>query len=224
MFIRPRRSIRKRRRQKVPFLSRKRVIVSSRSGRLAGPNQELKFFDTDTAANFDATGNRITSLNLVAQGTDENDRIGRKCTIKSVHWKGLITLAASPSASATASDHGRIILYLDKQTNGAAAAVTDLLESTATDAFRNLANSQRFVVLHDSRFTLTSAAAEDSLGFGPIKRVFNVNKRVNIPLEFSAGTGALTELRSNNLACLFISDGTDLLSFTGTFRIRFSDL
>jgi len=48
--------------------------------------------------------------------------------------------------------------------------------------------------------------------------------RLNIPLKYSGSTGAITELKTNNIfimASAFASD--DLVSVSGTTRLRYSD-
>ncbi len=209
------------------FAPRKVRVASRRVsyGRVAGPNQELKFLDVDIAGNFDVAGNRIVTLNTIVQGTGESERIGRKCTLKSIQWRSALTLADTDTA-ATASSLGRLIVYIDKQTNGAQAAILDVLETASVFAYRNLSNTQRFTVLADHTFTMTSSAAAEVPGndYGSVKRQYSFYKKVNIPLEFSGTTGVIAELRSNNLACLFISTDNDRISIDGNLRLRFSDI
>jgi len=49
--------------------------------------------------------------------------------------------------------------------------------------------------------------------------------KCQIPLEFSSTTGAITEIRSNNLFLLAgcSTGGDDLVNFLGTCRLRYSD-
>lgn len=118
-----------------------------------------------------------------------------------------------------------MIVYLDKQANGAAAVVTDVLETASIDSFRNLANSGRFQVLKDRVVTLNATGGNfGSGGYGSFLYGQSIkwNKgKMNVPLEFSSTVGTLTELRSNNLGIMFISEN-GLIQISYTSRLRFT--
>ncbi len=189
---------------------------------------ELKFFDLDVDDSTVAVGGTIAvnTINNIGQGVTESERIGRKCTIKSVSWRYRITLPTQVSGSAT-SDQVRVILYLDKQCNGAAAVATDILEVASLQSFNNLANKSRFRTLHDKIYNLVSPSgsgrgATDTLAFGEDMTSDALYKKVNIPIEFDSTTGAITEIRSNNIGILLLSSA-GLCQFISKTRIRFSD-
>lgn len=191
----------------------------------SGNNLELKFLDQDIAGTF-ATAGLVTnagSLINIAQGTGENQRDGRKCTIKRLSWK-LNLIKGQQTGSANTATLVRCIIYLDKQCNGATVAVTDLLEVAEFDSFRNLANNSRFQILSDRTLPLNSIAGggdgttED---YGKIIKQVRWNKNCSIPVEYSSTAGAITEIRSNNIGCLMIADTTSA-TYTGTFRVRFT--
>ncbi len=189
---------------------------------------ELKFHDVSLDDAVVANAGTITAtINIIPQGVTEVQRIGRKATIKKIGWKYQITLPEKDAVSTpNPGDVCRVILYLDKQANGAAAAVTDLLESASHLSFNNLVNTARFRVRMDRTHTLNYASmASDGAGVVSQADVLiseTFYKSCNIPLEFSAGTGAITEIRSNNLGVLLISKN-DVLDFRSKFRLRFTD-
>lgn len=195
-------------------------------GRYSGPQSaELKFHDV-SAGSTAATLTGVfagRSLNLIPQGTSESERIGRKCLIKKINMRGSILLA-NATANNACQNRIRIIVYQDKQANGAdITATTDLLETAAIDSYRNLANSMRFKVLYDKTMACNCTCADGTETFEYIKN-WSFNRRVNIPLEFSSTTGAISELRSNNIGVLFIQESTApnaILKYQA--RLRFSD-
>lgn len=212
--------------------ARKRARNVSR-GAYAGPFRavaapapgELKFFDTSTALTTTATAGAILldTLCAIPQGVTESTRVGRKCVLKSISCK--IHLESPITANLVNSDLVRIIIYWDKQTNGATAAVTDILETADLFSFRNLSNSGRFRCLHDETYSLNpprgagDGATNDS---GDYREYHAFNKRCNIPLEFSGSTPSIADLRTNNIGFLVISEAA--LSRVGfTSRVRFSD-
>lgn len=190
-----------------------------------GASPEMKF--KDDTANFgtvDATGEIVDSICEVAQGTTESTRVGRKITIKKIalRWLALLPSTSDPTQT---SETIRIIIYKDKQCNGATATVTDILEGANWRSFNNLANKGRFTVMMDKRITLNCASgAYDGTNdqFGECRRVGECYLDCNIPIEFDAGTGAITEIKSNNVGLLAIAaDGIGTLSVF--WRIRFFD-
>ena len=195
-------------------------------GRYAGRGAELKFFDTALSFNIDSTGEvpATGQLCLIPQGVTESTRVGRKCVIKSI--QGKMQLLYQPGATGLATTSGVIYVVLDKQTNGAAAAATDVFESGANLhlQFHDLANSQRFVVLKKMKYTMVPQAGVTT-AYNNSMRVIEFYKKCNIPLEFSSTTGAITELRSNNVFLLAGCDANtdDLTAVIGNVRLRFSD-
>ncbi len=192
------------------------------------PGGELKFhnFTLDDAV-ISAAGTVTASINLIAQGITESTRNGRKCTLKSLSWRYQVALPETNDvASPGSSDTVRIILYIDGQCNGATAAVTDILESDNFQSFRNLANTQRFKILLDKNHTLNyGSMASDGAGTvaqAGVQRDYQFHKKLDIPLEFDNTTGAITEIRSNNIGVLLLS-ANGVCAFFSQFRLRFSD-
>ncbi len=188
---------------------------------------EKKFFDT-VRAGFtpSATGTIANlSLNLIPQGVTENSRVGRKCTITKIMIRGELT-ANTTATVANTSSIIRVIIYLDKQANGATAAVLDILETADEASFNNLSNSKRFKVLSDQRHPMicpSGAGNGTTQEFGEsITPYFWVKKKCSMPIEFSSTTGAITEIRSNNIGVLCIQT-TANANISYTARVRFSD-
>lgn len=195
-------------------------------GRYSGRNAELKFWDVDLDDAVVAVAGTITdSINLIPQNVTESGRIGRKCTIRYINWRWDLVLPKAADGNGS-SDVVRIIMYKDKQCNGAAATAALILQTDDYQSFNNLAEKGRFRILYDKTIDL----AANGLGAlaGPVtitgESTFSGSfyKRCTIPLEFSGVTGAITELRSNNLGVLLLSK-TGLSGFASKLRLRFSD-
>ncbi len=190
---------------------------------------ELKFHDVDVTDAVIAQGCQVFSagtINIIPQGVTEKQRVGRKCTVKSINWRYNVNLPGTATNGET-SDTIRIMLYQDKQCNGATITNTDLLESNNFQSFNNLANSSRFRVLMDKTHEIHSPSGSgrgstDTLSFGEMSFNGTLFKKCNIPLEFDAATGALTELRSNNLNVMVCS-ASGFVGFTSKIRLRFTD-
>ncbi len=194
-----------------------------------GATSELKFHDVDYDDSVVAAGavvNTAGSLNLIAQGVTESTRVGRKCTIMSIGCRYDITLPQIADSSPGFGDVIRVIVYLDKQTNGAIAANTDILETADYQSFNNLSNKSRFRILHDKTFDMNYVAGggdatANSYAGGAVTNTWF--KKCSIPLEFSSTTGALTELRSNNINIMVCSKH-GISGIASKWRFRFSDV
>jgi len=192
------------------------------------PNKgEDKFFDTTLGFSFDTTGEVPSSgqLALIPQGVTESTRVGRKCTVKSIQIRGSLTM--SPAASATACATAYLYLVLDTQCNGAPAAITDVLTSNAMNqGLINMANSGRFRILKRWAIPFNPAAGATT-ALNSVVKPIEYFKKCNIPIEYSSTTGAISEIRSNNIFLLAGCHGAgvfdDLVSMAGTARIKFSD-
>lgn len=193
-------------------------------GRMAHSLGELKFFDTIRAQQSSATAGVIhnSSLVLIPQGVTESTRVGRKCTLKKLSLKGQISMGSITTIGDT-ENQVRFIIYLDKQCNGATAAVTDILESASVNSFRNLANSGRFQVLKDFKHVLMPRSCFAGASVPTVVKI-SCNLNLNLPIEYSSTTGALTEIRSNNIGILSVCDSAlGLPSVAYTVRARFGD-
>lgn len=209
--------------------ARARTQLSAGRGRRAAlPTVEQKFHDVIVNDAVVASGGAIsTSINLIAQGVTESQRIGRKCTLSGIGWRFDFTLPIQDAVGVPiSSDILRIMLIWDKQANGAIPVVTDILETAAYRSFNNLANTSRFRTLCDKVYVLNyKGLASDNAGVVSQTEVHGYGsfyKQLAIPVEFSGATGAITEIRSNNLFILMISrDG--IMGFSSSIRLRFTD-
>lgn len=190
-------------------------------------SQELKYHDlTANDGVVDANGDTV-ALNLIPQGVTATTRVGRVCTIKSIGYHWCAVLPDIVSVSNVVSDTMRIMLVLDKQANGAMPSITDVLTTATFQSFNNLANSKRFRVLYDKNIVLNPTGislnvAGTGFAHGEVAIRGSFYKKCNIPIEYSSTTGAIGEVKSNNLFLLYIS-AAGLVGMQGTLRLRFTD-
>ncbi len=90
-----------------------------------------------------------------------------------------------------------------------------------------MANSGRYKILmdrsHSLNYLATGTDGTNTVSIGAVESpVFTLFKDCAIPIEYSSTTGALTEIRSNNLGILAIS-AAGTIGFFGAIRLRFSD-
>lgn len=110
---------------------------------------ELKYFDYANASAAPSTGGSVALLNVIAEGSDTSDRVGR--AVRSVFITiDIITYAPS---TATNFDTGKIALVYDKSPNGTIAAYADIFAKPAAGGvvsmnMKNIcATGERFKIL-----------------------------------------------------------------------------
>jgi len=208
-------------------------------GRMSNTGTEQKFLDVQIAdASVGATGDIQNSgtLLVIASGAGESQRVGRKVTIRKMMVRGEATLNeydGATAADASAANRVRIIFYLDKQCNGAAATAGDILGpgTVNVNSFNELVNKGRFTILKDKIITLNPMAlAKDGTNYvrPRVNKSFFFAKKCNIPIEYdTGGTGAITEIRSNNIGCLLVADSAVAgfpCTVTALVRFRYTDI
>ena len=116
-------------------------------GRQPAAPGELKNIDATSNALIVAgqTTATLLPLNLIAQDSTANGRIGRRVTLKSLYVRFQASLAATTAGNSPL----RLIIVCDKQTNAAALTAAQVLQADAIVNPNLLDNSRRFVTLMD---------------------------------------------------------------------------
>jgi len=193
---------------------------------------EKKFHDVALSAAATTTFAVSTSQNLIAQALTENGRVGRKIVIKDIHCNGYFQLAPdNNSAVAPAMGKVRCMLVQDTQCNGANPVANDVVESsTDINTFNNLANRGRFRTLYEFEDVVgpTGGAggqlAEAENDWTGDMKIFNLHKKVHIPIEFDAITGVITAIKSNNIFWMYARNTTGgIMTYQVATRMRFID-
>lgn len=176
-------------------------------------NVEFKVRDTVNTISAPLAGTLVL-LNGLQKGDDYNNRDGRQ-----VRWKSLqMYLRSSLNVSATQSTM-RVILFIDKQSSETAPTAASLLDTTTAgvvDAFRNLSNRKRYVVLYDKRVQLNTDFPE---------KVTKWYKKLDMKTVFDdSDAGTVADITTNSVYALFCSDeATNTPGVIYNFRMRFID-
>lgn len=202
---------------RAPLATRGYYGLYQRRGR-----DELKVVDV-TAAGAVAAAGTVTLLNGISQGTDYNNRIGRKVIIKSLLFN--LDLQPNATASIPIGDFVRVLVVYDCQTNSAAPVVSDILQGGTYNSPMNLTNRDRFKVLIDKRVSVGgvtyTAGAITSGMFMP--RTIHVFKKMSMEMIFS-GTGATVGSISTGGIFLILLDEIGAIVNSNLYsRIRYQD-
>lgn len=180
---------------------------------------EEKFFDTSLSFLFDSTGEvpATGQLALVPTGTTANTRLGRIIRVHKIEIYGRIE-----NDTSIADNLIRLCLVQDTQANGAAANYTDVFQTSTLEALGNKFNEDRFWIIEEWYMAIT--ASTDNAGvYNKALTPFSFCMDVDIPIIYSGTTGAITEIRSNNLFLTSIGLEDDVTAFTGNARLYYND-
>jgi len=178
-------------------------------------------------------------LNGIVQGSAQQQRIGNKIAMKSVRIRGqIINLATNVQT------YGRIIIYYDRQTNGANCAASDLLQTTTsvpantTSVYSelNLNNVERFIILRDYCISLPSvtntAGVLTNLGFDPGQNpsggsIFEVDmfiKLKGLQTLYKGATAVVGDVSTGGLFMVLLNhQGVVAWTFRHVTRLRYDD-
>lgn len=184
---------------------------------------ETKFWDktysaavatTTAGAEADPAANS-SCLNSISQGDGESNRDGRRCVLKKLILRGMLTLGpTADQADGISARVVRVLVVLDKQTNGVQLNSEDVLaDSAGVDVLSmvNLQHSRRFRILWDRTFVLQPATAQtDGANTASIAhegKYFSIVKNLNIPVTFDGTTDDIANITDNSLHVIAIANG-----------------
>ncbi len=167
------------RRMRAVHTARPARFRNVRTGGFLG--QELKFYDTKLVsgaltAPTDASGGEhdpsaTIVLNSVTQGDGEQQRDGRKMTMKSIYLNGILQVPSqSGQSAADAGSQVFIALVLDTQTNGATIVSEQVFTNKGASAvlaaspMRNLEFVSRYKVLKIKKINLSNPNITNDTG------------------------------------------------------------
>lgn len=192
---------------------RPRRLPSAYSANQGNHGKELKSIDIAGTSYECSTTGSITLINGVATGDDYTNRDGRKITMKSIFVRGHFNVGATPTGGAV-----RWMVVYDKQPNGAAPVITDIIAGANLAGNQNLNNRARFVVLRDvtDRVEATARIAVPTQWF----------KRCALDVTFSGTTNGIASISTG--ALWFVTVGTVATGATSPIvnvstRVRFWD-
>jgi len=196
---------------------------------LAPPRYEKKFLDTNLSAALGefATGGVVQATYCVmASGAGNGQRIGNRITVTNINAHLNIMSGISNSNPGMNNTIVRVILGIDKQANGAAPDVGDVLQTASPYSFRNMYTLNRFVILKDKLLALNPQASDASYT-GQHSRVLKFSWKGQLPVLYSDTTASIGVIESNNIFMLVIADraatAAQLDGAFGTVRIKYTD-
>lgn len=145
-------------------------------------------------------------------GNTDNSRIGDK--VKAVSLTGIFSVTNNTSASFT---QHRIMIFRDKQTNGAIPSFGDLVTSaTNLWSLRNLDKYKQFKMYKDIILSTDNVSNT--------RKTIRINIPFNFTIDYQEGGASVSAIAKNSLWIYFITDAvTNLPTLNYDFRFRFRD-
>lgn len=194
---------------------------------LRGPTGiEKKYLDLNVInPSIPTTGVIIPSLNLVDVGTGSNQRIGNKVSVKNINIRFWFTTDGNATGYQPTYNL-RYIVYLDKQCNGQAALVNEILSTNGTASFRNMDTVDRFVILADKYVNcMTQAYGSTTAGVTFSTDGCQFRKfawKGNVGINWSGAGDTINLIRSNNFGIALIGNPVGA-NCTIAARIKYTD-
>ncbi len=178
-------------------------------------NVEYKFHDKQNTSTAISDTPIILQLSNIPQGDTDITRDGAQVKCTRLSCKYFIT--TSPDALSTIF---RVMIILDRQTNQAIYSIADLLADVTTldnlVSMNNLDNKYRFHVYYNKVHSFSNVGHNASF--------HEFNKELNLKLRYDASVPDITDLTSNSLSMVVISNQpTNTASFTLFSRLRYVD-
>lgn len=186
-----------------------------------GKTPEIKYKDIASATYVMDTTGDLTLLNDIAQGTDYDELLGLKATMRSIKITGFINFNTPASG---ASQLCRIIIVYDKSSNGNAPTVSNILVASTSISEKNLFNRERFITLLDQVYALDKRDGTQDRVI-PVSIYRDVTK-MGLVLQKKAGAGGIGNITSGAIYMLTIGSagaGVTAGQITCTTRVRFVD-
>lgn len=184
--------------------------------------QEVNFVDLGVGNYAMDTTGTVTLINTIPQGASQNQRIGKRCYLKSLLIRGF----AFANTTGVINDVVHMIIY-DKRPTGSLPAITDILTSTNSVSFMNDTNTNRFEVIRRSdNILIGSSTAPMATG----REALTVDQFIPLkkrPMIFAAaGTGAIGDIEEGALYLVTVGNnppGTTAATLSVAFRTRFTE-
>lgn len=180
--------------------------------------EEKKNIDVNTAATIvigTATFSTMTHINPIAQGATANNRLGREANMRSLFYRWQGSFAATTAGASPI----RLLIVYDKQPNGAAPPILDVLAADAIESPMNLDWKKRFTILVDHEVECVGTQ-------GPAAWYVKGYRKMALNAEFTGVGGGIAALNSGSVYAITYQNG-NIITANPTSqlytRIRFTD-
>lgn len=153
----------------------------------------------------------IAGLVSIAEGTGEDERVGRKILLDSITIRWRVLASSSMSND---SEFCRILLIADKENPSAVPAITDIFQTTDPDSWYLKDNKTRFVTLYSKRFVISKDAKDGVMG--------SIYEKLNFHCLYDGNTAS--DYAENSLFLIFqTTEPTNTPAFHYNMKLTWYD-
>jgi len=193
------------------------------------------YWNMDPVLQQAGTNTQVFPVNVILEGASMWNRVGRKVTMKSLKFD--YSLHQNIGTVTGARDKIRVVLFYDRQTNGATPTNYDVIQgvrgdgTTVNDPFvsANLTNRERFLILRDDKWNLapvTTGGSSINKSTDLLKEHFVQLK--NLDVVFKANAGTIGDVATGGLFVMVQGDNATAPNaawvFRSVFRLRYTDV
>lgn len=186
-------------------------------------NVEKKYHDIYHVGNLSGAGAPyIALLNGVAQGDTGETRDGDQIKCLKLGIKGRVANGQA------ASDAYRFMIILDRQADGTAPTLAEILQNTRVNSMNNMDNKMRFKILKDKFFSIGGTSQSNTTRcieeWVDLSKIFKKSGQ-GLRIRYSGTGSAVGDIASNSVWLLLFnrSGTTDGSSFDFDSRLRYVD-
>lgn len=204
---------------KAMSVSRSKNVIRQEAKRCMQRLAEKKHLSTAISHNPIAAAGSLDTGVVMSQGTSATTRTGNQVHISEISVEGLHFLATN-----VAADDARFIIGWDRQPDGAALTVAQVLEAANPQSVYNrdlVKAGGRVTILYDKHVGLNQPNAGAAIGGSLMPLRFR--KKVDTVVYYQSNAGTISDLLKNNLFVLQISTN-GIIQFTGNIQVCFTDL
>lgn len=200
------------------------LSVLKKSKETKNSDEEITF--TAVASSITMAGAEIDPTNdyfpSIDTGDSQVNRDGNHVQVVGVNFEGVLRL--DDTTQLTAPTNVALYMVLDRNTNSAQMRSEDYLQPCANteniaSGFKSQLRKGRFRTIWQKKFTLTPAIAglNASVQTQEVKRTISQYTKLNIPMQWIAGTSTVAAVANNSLhmICVATQAGVEL-----AYRVR----
>lgn len=185
--------------------------------------EERKYLDNNLASADPTSSGLVVGLINIAEGTDFNQRVGRKVKLMYIQYDLIVTSTAVAPLPVVPTGYNFHIV-LDRQPNNSLATIGQVLDTTVTPAVSAMKNigqyAERFKILKTVKGLLYTGNTENCRFNGYVK--LNTNQR-DSQCQFLSSAAASPTV--NNILLVFAQNGgANACIFDGNLRVVYTDM
>lgn len=157
------------------------------------------------------TGGEIQLLNGMQRGTADGTRIARRINMIALELRAYVSTPVDADEQT-----GRLMIVYDRQPNGIALAITDVINTSNPVGVKQYDNDKRFEILYDETYCIRKHGTEFK------QPHFEIEIPMNHIVHYNSGNaGSVADILYGSLYVISVGNVAAAVEDTGTFNFRY---